>query len=103
MKFPSLKTSAAVAKVKTYLATMTFENQDLPLNLTKQGQYNFSFFKVNSKNPKFKFKYFGPFKSNGSLKINFTFPMIFDQIEQVKIYIFYGLSLLMLQIIFLCL
>ena len=36
-----------------YKNELTFENMYLPMNLAKKSKFHFSFFKVNSQNPKF--------------------------------------------------
>ena len=40
-----------------YENELTSENMYLPMNLAKKSQFHFSFFKVDSQNPKFKLEY----------------------------------------------
>ena len=40
-----------------YVNTLTSESMNLPINLAKKSQFHFSFFKVDSQNPKFSVEY----------------------------------------------
>ena len=48
-----------------YVNELTSENMYLPMKMAKKGQFHFSFFKVDSQNPKFRLEYLNSVNQEG--------------------------------------